>query len=144
MWCFEGEELDLLQRHEITTAEKSFMCHSNFTQGSHVVEVDDAFRNNTVHVEPFMSRYIAIYCIFIKQRDSYSCVFSAKFYRFIRFLTNFLHGSKFINKPTRTLSPSMNKEYKERFQDNMPQTHATYYTLQFLIQHLTVILRRSI
>ena len=28
---------------EITTAEKSFMCHSNFTQGSHVVEVDDAF-----------------------------------------------------------------------------------------------------
>ena len=39
---------------------------------------------------------------------------------------------------------SMNKEYKERFQDNMPQTHDTYYTLQFLILHLTVILRRSI
>ena len=49
MWCFEGEELDLLQRHEITTAEKSFMCHSNFTQGSHVGEVDNAFRNNTVN-----------------------------------------------------------------------------------------------
>ena len=74
MWCFKGEELDLLQRHEITTAEKSFMCHSNFTQGSHVVEVDDAFRNNTVHVEPFMSP-----CLFIKQRDSYSCVFLQSF-----------------------------------------------------------------
>ena len=61
MWCFKGEELDLLQRHEITTAEKSFMCHSNFTQGSHVVEVDDAFRNNTVHVEPFMSPYMSIH-----------------------------------------------------------------------------------
>ena len=45
MWCFKGEELDLLQRHEITTAEKSFMCHSNFTQGSHVVEVN--IINNT-------------------------------------------------------------------------------------------------
>ena len=54
MWCFKGEELDLLQRHEITTAEKSFMRYGNFTQGSHVGEVDNAFRNNTVHAEPFM------------------------------------------------------------------------------------------
>ena len=61
MWCFKGEELDLLQRHAITTAEKSFMCHSDFTQGSHVVEVDDTFRNNTMHVEPFMSRYMSIH-----------------------------------------------------------------------------------
>ena len=60
MWCFKGEELDLLQRHEITTAEKSFMRHSNFTQGSHDVAVDNAFRNNTVHVEPFMSRYMSV------------------------------------------------------------------------------------
>ena len=43
MWCFKGEELDLLQRHEITTAERSFMCHNNFNQGSHVVKVDNAF-----------------------------------------------------------------------------------------------------
>ena len=42
---FQREELDLLQRHEITTAEKSFMCHSKFTQGSHVVEVN--IINNT-------------------------------------------------------------------------------------------------
>ena len=61
MYCFKGEELDLLQRHEITKAEKSFMYHSNVTQGSHVVEVDDAFRNNTVHVKPFMSRYMSIH-----------------------------------------------------------------------------------
>ena len=61
MWCFKGEELDLLQRHEITTAEKSFMCHSNFTQGSHVGEVDSAFRNNTVNAEPFMSRYMSVH-----------------------------------------------------------------------------------
>ena len=80
MWCFKGEELDLLQRHEITTAEKSFMCHSNFTQGSHVVEVDDAF----------------------------SCMAQ-------NLLTNRL-GRYHL---------SINKEYKERFQDNMPQTHAT-------------------
>ena len=64
MWCFKGEELDLLQRHEITTAEKSFMCHSNFNQGSHVVKVDNAFRNNTVHVDPFMSRYM---CVFLQR-----------------------------------------------------------------------------
>ena len=61
MWYFKGEELDLLQQHEITTAEKSFMCHSNFTQGSHVVEVDNAFRNNTVHEEPFMSRHMSVH-----------------------------------------------------------------------------------
>ena len=61
MWCFKGEELDLLQRHKLTTAKKSFMCHINFTQGSHVVEVDEAFRNNTVHVEPFMSRYTSVH-----------------------------------------------------------------------------------
>ena len=103
MQCFKGEELDLLQRHEITTAEKSFMCHSNFTQGSHVVEVD--IINNTMHVEPFMSRYMSIH----QTTWQLFVCFSAKFYRFIRFLTNFLHGSKFINKPTRTLS-SFNKQ----------------------------------
>ena len=75
MWCFEGEELDLLQRHEITTAEKSFMCHSNFTQGSHDVDVDNAFRNNTVHVGP-SCRDI---CLFIKQRDSCLRVFLQSF-----------------------------------------------------------------
>ena len=103
MQCFKGEELDLLQRHETTTAEKSFMCHSNFTQGSHVVEVD--IINNTMHVEPFMSRYMSIH----QTTWQLFVCFSAKFYRFIRFLTNFLHGSKFINKPTRTLS-SFNKQ----------------------------------
>ena len=56
---FKREELDLLQRHETTTAEKSFMCHNNFTQGSHVVEVD--IINNTVYVEPFMSRYMSVH-----------------------------------------------------------------------------------
>ena len=103
MQCFKGEELDLLQRHEITTAEKSFMCHSNFTQGSHVVEVD--IINNTVYVEPFMSRYMSIH----QTTWQLFVCYSEKFYRFIRFLTNFLHGSKFINKPTRTLS-SFNKQ----------------------------------
>ena len=103
MWCFKGEELDLLQRHEITTAEKSFMCHSNFTQGSHVVEVD--IINNIVYVEPFMSRYMSVH----QTTWQLFVCFSEKFYRFIRFLTNFLHGSKFINKPTRTLS-SFNKQ----------------------------------
>ena len=103
MWCFKGEELDLLQRHEITTAEKSFMCHSNFTQGSHVVEVDIV--NNIVYVEPFMSRYMSVH----QTTWQLFVCFSEKFYRFIRFLTNFLHGSKFINKPTRTLS-SFNKQ----------------------------------
>ena len=103
MQCFKGEELDLLQRHEITTAEKSFMCHSNFTQGSHVVEVD--IINNTVYVEPFMSRYMSIH----QTTWQLFVCYSEKFYRFIRFLTNFLHGSKFINKPTGTLS-SFNKQ----------------------------------
>ena len=105
MWCFKGEELDLLQRHEITTAEKSFTRHINFTQGSHVIEVEDAFRDNTVHVEPFMSRYMSIH----QTTWRLFVCYSEKFYRLIRFLTNFLHGSKFINKPTRTLS-SFNKQ----------------------------------
>ena len=110
MQCFKGEELDLLQRHEITTAEKSFMCQSNFTQGSHVVEVD--IINNTVYVEPFMSRSMSIH----QTTWQLFVCYSEKFYRFIRFLTNFLHGSKFINKPTRTLSSF----HKQRIRSRTP------------------------
>ena len=98
MWCFEGEELDLLQRHEIRTAEKSFMCHSNFTQGSHDVDVDNALRNNTVHVDPSCHDI----CLFVKQRDR--CLRVFLFYRFIRFEQISCLVRNFINKPTWTLS----------------------------------------
>ena len=118
MWCFKGEELDLLQRHKLTTAEKSFTCHSYFTQDSHVVEVDDAFRNNTVHVEPFMSRYTSVHPTTWRL---FAC-FSAKFYRFITVI-------RYL---------SMNKEYEERFRNNLPQTHVIQYALQFIILHQTV------
>ena len=38
-----------------------FSMRDNLIISSHVVEVDDAFRNNTMHVEPFMSRYMSIH-----------------------------------------------------------------------------------
>ena len=58
-------------------------------------------------------------CLFIKQRDSYLCVFLQRF-RFISCLAQNL-----LTNRLGRYHLSMNKEYKERVQDNMPQTHAT-------------------
>ena len=84
------------------------MCHSSFTQGSHDVDVDNAFRNNTVYVEPFMSRYMSV------QKTTWQLFvcFSAKFYRFIRFeQISYLVQNLLTNRLQR-YHLSMNKEYK--------------------------------
>ena len=84
----------------------SVIYHSvakHFFWSTSVVEVDDAFRNNTVHVEPFMSRYTSVHHT---TWQLFAC-FSAKFYHFITVI-------RYL---------SMNKEYEERFRNNLPQTH---------------------
>ena len=40
---FKGEDHNLWQRQEIKTAEKLSVRHDNFTQGAHVVRLDNAF-----------------------------------------------------------------------------------------------------